>query len=318
MTYALNVAGIAPISYNRDDMMSQMLHGYQSAAMPKQMKQESLNRDYTNAIKAAEAQYAPEAEKLALALKQALLTHAKNAEARAQAAAQGQATGTGGNVLANASPRERRMLFNGLGVDGKAELYRRGSILGWSPEETQENFIKGVIPGQAAKEQGIDLGEGEGSYLATGANRKNINDAVSRGAELDYLEDQISGDFSTYGATFGGYSPAQIKDSFNGGDKATQEQLIRFMGARALQPELAAARYAIAGGSNAQEALKHAQDAALGNIKVPGFTITPEIREGVQRYINEKLRGGMKVKKKSHARLRNMKIPREKKDFLKL
>ena len=294
-----DVGHIAPLDLGGQGPFSDTLHMLKASHAEEARNLTNEQQRHINSIYGAKAQYAPEAEKLALALKQAQLTHAKNAEARAQAAAQGQATGTGGNVLANASPRERRMLFNGLGPDGKAELYRRGSILGWSPEETQANFISGVTPSQAAKEQGVDLGGEEGSYLATGANRKNINDAVSRGAELDYLEDQISGDFSTYGATFGGYSPAQIKDSFSRGDKATQEQLIRFMGARALQPELAAARSAIAGGSNAQEALKHAQEAALGNIKVPGFTITPEIREGVQKYINEKLRGGMKARRRA-------------------
>ena len=290
-----DVGHIAPLDLGGQGPFSDTLHMLKASHAEEARNLTNEQQRHLNSIYGAKAQYAPEAEKLALALKQAQLTHAKNA-------------------VANASRRERRMLFSGLGPDGKAELYRRGSILGWSPEETQANFISGVTPSQAAKEQGVDLkeqgvdlkeqgvdlgGEG-GSYLATGANRKNINDAVSRAAELDYLEDQTSGDFSTYGATFGGYSPAQIKDSlFSRGDKATQEKLIRFMGARALQPEIAEARNAISGGSAGYEAMNAAREGGLGIIEVPGFTITPEIREGVQKYINEKLKGGMKARKRA-------------------
>ncbi len=75
--------------------------------------------------------------------------------------------------------------------------------------------------------------------------------------------------------------------------------MIKFLGARALQPEIAGARSRVAGGSNGQEALHAAQEAALGNFKIPGFTITPEVREGVQHYINDKLKGGLKERKKA-------------------
>jgi hypothetical protein len=232
-------------------------------------------------IKQPKAKYAEEIEKALLQEKKA---HAKYWE-------EGGRGGTGSN-----SPKERRILLNALGPDGKAELYRLGNILGWNPQETQQNWIDGVDFKKAAEEKGLDLSQEEGNFLATGAVRTALKNAEGAGAELDYLEEQTTPDLSLYGSTILGYSPEQIADAIKGDD---DEKQIKFLGARALQPEIAGARSRVAQGSNAQEALKDAQNAALASFNIVGAFVSPKIREGVQKYINDKLKGGLKARKRA-------------------
>ena len=191
--------------------------------------------------------------------------------------------------------------WRNLPQDVRRSMIAQGAAYGLSPEEVSMHIGSGGTLNELKEEaaaKGVDVENAMPINVPTTANIKEIKSMESRAAELDYLTDATAKDFSVYGETFGGYSPAQIRDASKG-DKETRDKLIKFLGARALQPEIAAARSAIAGGSNAQEALKHVQEAALGNIKVPGWTITPEIRQGVQEYINDQLRRGFEVRKKS-------------------
>ena len=263
---------------------------------PEMINQEVEGKRYQNNILGAKAQHAPENERYGTMENKAKgenaqqMQAAKLAEmlARSEYYKQG---GTRGNESAT-SPKERRRLYNGLGSDGKAELNRLGSIIGWTPQQTQDNFIAGNTPEMEAENLNIDLSRHTGKTLATSKNRTDLNTRKVRAADLHSLQNAVSKDLSLYGATFKGYSPAQIIDALSGENPA---EMIRFLGANALQPEIAAARQAISMGSTAHEAIRDAKEAALANFKIPGFTITPEVREGVQRYINEKLTDALKA-----------------------
>ena len=298
-----------------------MLKGYGMSREPARLRQEEQDRILKNKLSGIELEHAPEyygerskgqrllneEREMSNALKrnngqeEADLELEKKwkdleyTEARTQAE-KAYATKQLLDSSSTGSPKERRILWNGMGRDAQADIFRIGNQFGWNPQRTQEEFIKGTNFEEEAKKKGIDLTEGGGSYLATGAARTGIINAKSSAAELDVLENLTAKDLSQYGATFGGYSPAQIKDSLLGKDK---DAMIRFLGARALQPEIAGARSRIAAGSNAQQALHDAQEAALANFKIPGFTITPEIRLGVQKYINKALKEAFKAREKS-------------------
>lgn len=275
----------------QENFFGNILQGYESGVQSKRAAEKAALEDKAMALaNATEEKYGADTAAAKLALLQAQAEHHR----KLAKGGSGGGSLSGSAVVPGGSPKERRILFNALGNDGKAEMYRIGGVLGWSPQKTQEEWIKGTDFENVAQEKGIDLGTSAGNYLATAANRTQLKTAESRGAELDYLEQETASDLSKYGPTFSGYSPAQIWEALQG---KNEQEMINFLGARALQPEIASARLSVAGGSNAHEAIKDAKEAALANIKIPGFTITPKIREGVQRYINDKLRGGLKARK---------------------
>jgi hypothetical protein len=255
-------------------------------------------------IKAAKAKYAPENEELGNLIKRA---EAKNAtplekaklafelaradREKAHAESYRQGGGSRGGLTAGTR------LWSSLPSNVKSQIMAQGQAYGFSPEQTAMHISGGGSLEdlkEQAKQNGVDVENAEPQYAPTTSNITGIKNAEAAGAELDYLENQTAKDLSQYGSTIRGYSPAQIIDHFKG----DTDKLARFLGARALQPEIAGARSRVAGGSNAQEALKEAQDAALGSFKVFGGLITPEIREKVQHYINQKLKGALKARKK--------------------
>jgi hypothetical protein len=289
-----NFANIEPMKLG--SRFSDILAGFKTSedSEDRRIKNEGLG--HQNTILGAEAQYAPDKFRFANAIQEAKARYAAEQEQadvqqKLAHAAYFKNGGASGNNDAT-SPKERRRLYNGLGSDGKAELNRLGSIVGWTPQQTQDNFIAGNTPEMEAENLNIDLSRHTGKTLATSKNRTDLNTRKVRAADLHSLQNAVSKDLSLYGATFKGYSPAQIIDALSGENPA---EMIRFLGANALQPEIAAARQAISMGSTAHEAIRDAKEAALANFKIPGFTITPEVREGVQKYINEKLTEALKA-----------------------
>lgn len=192
-------------------------------------------------------------------------------------------------------------IWRSLPQNTRNDILAQGSAWGISPEVVAAHIGSGGTMGelkQQAEANGVDTEHAEKIYAPTTRNISEIKGQESRAAELDFLEQETAKDFSVYGRTFHGYSPQQAIDAMKG-DEATKKKIIAFLGARALQPEINYARMAITGGSSAYEALRDAKEGALANINVPGWTITPEIREGVQTYINDRLRRGFQVRKKA-------------------
>ncbi len=310
----INLANLQPIKpyvspgSPYEDMFSKMLQGYEMSQKPGQMARKKEEEILANKLKGEEVKYAPDYFKGRAAgqVEGAEETRLKNAltkefgrEEKISEINYKKAQALEKSVLSGESAKERRIKFNALGPDAKADMYRRGGILNMSPEDVQQMFIEGRTFDQEAISRGINpniFKQEVGNVLPTSSVRSDITRAESAAAELETLEKETSKDLSRYGATFGGYSPGQIADAVTGKNK---KEMIDFLGARALQPEIAGIRSRIAQGSNAHEALKGAQEAALANFKIPGFTITPEIREGVQKYINERLKSAFKSRKKS-------------------
>ena len=293
----MNFLGTQPVDYTmgKGDLLSHFLRtgaeGYQNRMAPQKLDQEMEGKRYDNTIKGAEAQYAPDMNKFTTMLKQKQAeNYDRELESKIGLSRAHENYYNNGGSHENPemkTARERRMLFNGMGEAAKQELYRMGHALGWSPQQAQQKYLEGVDFSEEAQKLGIDLSNGK--HLPTNSNITNINDTQGRLHELDYLENATSDDLSLYGATFYGYSPEQIADALNGENK---DKVIRYLGAVAVQPEINLTRSAIAGGGNAVRAIEHMQEASLANLKAFGFTITPEIRKGVQEYINTVLKGG--------------------------
>jgi hypothetical protein len=286
----INFAAIDPINF-KDDMFSGLLKMREAQHAGERRGLENEGMRHKNTIEGAEAQYAPDKYKFANQIQEAKARYAaeqEQADVRQKLAHAAYFKNGGFHENPEMkTARERRMLFNGMGEAAKQELYRMGHALGWSPQQAQQKYLEGVDFSEEAQKLGIDLSNGK--HLPTNSNITNINDTQGRLHELDYLENATSNDLSLYGATFYGYSPEQIADALNGENK---DKVIRYLGAVAVQPEINLTRSAIAGGGNAVRAIEHMQEASLANLKAFGFTITPEIRKGVQEYINTVLKGG--------------------------
>jgi hypothetical protein len=198
--------------------------------------------------------------------------------------------------LENGGGRSSNNVWMRLPQDTRASMIAQGNAWDLSPEVVAAHIAQGGTMDELkeqAKKNGIDVDSAPKIYDPTGKNRSDINNLKGSSAELDYLENVTKKGISRYGATFRGYSPAQIKEAMSG---KNIDQQVEFYAARALQPEIAGVRSRIAGGSNSQEALREAQDAALGRFKIFESLLTPEIREKVQEKINEWLREGGKVR----------------------
>ncbi len=296
----LDVSNVAPIGdYGNNDIFSNMLKMRESQKAAEDRGLQNEGKRHQNTILGAEAQYAPDKFKFANAIQEAKARYAAEQEQadvqqKLAHAAYFKNGGASGDNDAT-SPKERRRQLNMMGPDQKAELFRLGKANGWNPQETVDHWLKGTDFRKYAEEKGIDLDKDTTKYYSTSKNRTDLNTAVAAGAELDSLDDLVAQDIAIYGETFNGYSPEQIKDALsNKGED--QEKLIKFLGARAVQPEITALRAKIANGSNAQEALKQAQEDALTKFKIPGFTVSKEVRLGVQKYINSALKKGLEAR----------------------
>jgi hypothetical protein len=203
-----------------------------------------------------------------------------------------------GKQKTNPEAKERRILWNALGNDAKAEEYRKGMILNWSPTETQANFLQGIHPEDAAREKGINLSEHEGSYLLTGAGRDRIKSAEGIEAEIASLTEDTAEDLGYFGPEIPGFgfSANEMFDSLTGKNK---EKRLRGLGARAVQAEINGARSRFAGASSAQEAIHGMQKDALAKVGIFAPGISGTDRVFVQRYINEKLEKAFKARKRA-------------------
>lgn len=285
------------------NLFKQVIEGYELAKKPGKLKREEQYENARNKVHIAEAEHAPayyknraEAEAFKNMLEKKFGEREREAglkekEAHAKYWEQG---GRSGGGAAN-SPKERRIQFNAMGPDGKAEMFRIGNAIGWTPQETIDNFISGKDFKEAAVEKGVDLETEQGAFLATGANRTRIKNMEGAAAELDVLEKKTGKSLAKYGGNkIFGYSPVQIMDTLQGKNKKEQ---VEFLVARALQPEIAGARSLLSGGSSAHAAIEEARHAALGNFKVFESLIPSEIYQDVQEGINRTLNEAFEARK---------------------
>lgn len=261
--------------------------------------------DFKNQILGAEAKYAPlnEAEKYAQAQSKTFIDDLEKQYKEREILANLQykhamalnqermASGIGlsksGSIEGN-SEKERRIRFNALGADGKAEILSHAAPLDLDPLSLQHKLIvEGKSLPEIYKEQNKVMGEISKSHLPTSSNRTQQKNQDAGAAELDSLEEFSSVAMAPYSRKFFGYSPVQIGEALSG---QNEEEQAMYLAGRALQPEIAAARSRIAGGSNAQQALQHAQESALGSSKVFESLVSPSVFLKTQEIIRKELK----------------------------
>ena len=197
--------------------------------------------------------------------------------------------------------KQQRMIFNAQGPDAKREYFRMASAAGMTTDEAEKFFMQGGDIREKLKSQGIDPNEVEANPLPTARDISRWNDQRTRTAEVEGVTENMRDDISMYGPTIAGYSPELIADMTKAaaGDKAAEKRAIKFLGANALQPEIAAGRIAGFGGNQGIELTRLAMEGAISNFKVPGGLVTSNIRKGITDYIGDKIKLGTEIRGKA-------------------
>ena len=197
--------------------------------------------------------------------------------------------------------KQQRMIFNAQGPDAKREYFRMASAAGMTTDEAEKFFMQGGDIREKLKSQGIDPNEVDANPLPTARDISRWNDQRTRTAEVEGITENMRDDISMYGPTIRGYSPELIADMTKAaaGDKAAEKRAIKFLGANALQPEIAAGRIAGFGGNQGIELTRLVMERAISNFKVPGGLVTSNIRKGITDYIGDKIKLGTEIKRES-------------------
>lgn len=289
------------------DMFGNMLKTQKMLQEPAGWKRKAEKEELANQIKRAEAEHAPEYYK-EQARTGGLSNFAKMLENQVsqkygmdQAAANLESTKAQTerykNPMGYGGITQGQRMLNSLPAGSKENLYAQARGWGYTDDQTAIALASGKTLEdlkESARMSGIDVDNAEPVYAPTTANITQQKNMEGAGAELDVLEQETIVPIAKYGRTFLGYSPQQMLDALTG---ENTEDRIKFLAARALQPEIAGARTRIAGGSNAHEALRDMQEKSLGNIEVFRPLVSPEEYEGMQKELNRILKIALKARK---------------------
>jgi hypothetical protein len=177
----------------------------------------------------------------------------------------------------------------------KENLIARGNDLGIRPDELVQGMASGKTFDQIANEHGFGTEEAHNAaakYLPTSQNVTRENTRQKNLAELNVLEKHVSDAMAPYISTYFDYSPKQVADAFGG---KNQDDLAKYLAARALQPELASLRIKAMEGNIGQGAIEEIVHSALGKSKILQSQVTPQVYRKMNHYINDWIGEGSKA-----------------------
>ncbi len=188
--------------------------------------------------------------------------------------------------------------FDRMPVDAKKLLLGQAAAMGITPDKSTKLLRSGKTIEDIAKMQGFDP---ENMPEPSSFNSaKDLSTIKARNAALN--EHKVIGDFVTkslapYSRTFEDYSPKQIIDSIT---HSNPKQLIDFLAARALQPELNSLRIITAGGKPTVHALTQMQEKSMNNIHAFQSFVDPKDWEAAQHRVGEILEKGLNAANKAY------------------
>jgi hypothetical protein len=142
-----------------------------------------------------------------------------------------------------------------------------------------------------AQAQGFDPNNlPEAIYAPTNTDITRAHFRQQAVAELNTIEPIVAAGLAPYSRRFDGYSPLQIADALSG---ENPERQIEFLMAKGVQPEIAGLRVKSMGGQVGIEAIREAQDAAVGRIKIYQAGVSPEIFRKAQERIRQVINMGV-------------------------
>jgi hypothetical protein len=191
-------------------------------------------------------------------------------------------------------------IWNHLPLDIRRDLVAEARGFGISPEQISEHINNGGTMEELreeARKNGVDVDNSEKIYAATQSDVSKLHTRQSKAKELEVISEKVEKDTSKIGATFSGYSPELISNMMKAkaGNKEAEQEAIDVIGGYAMSPEITSVRISTMQGPQGIELMNEAQRKALLHLKVPESLLTPSIRAGVHKYMNDLIQKGVEA-----------------------
>ena len=188
--------------------------------------------------------------------------------------------------------------WNQLPAETKNGIIAQGLGMGVDPIKMQQYVGKGLTIDDIAKQEGLDPNNLPSPlYFPTTATKTYNQKTQQIGAELDYMSSKTTPIISQYADTFAGYSPERLKDMMSN-DPEAQKRYGRYVGALAIQNELASGRINLAGGKSGVELNNEIRNKSLAGIDQHSPIKMSKIAyQEAQKTIDEILQGGAKIRR---------------------
>lgn len=158
---------------------------------------------------------------------------------------------------------------------------------GIDPTEALHALAGGKTIPQMLEERGFDpKNPPPPDFLPTRGNIQTLKTRQAALEEVKSLGDFIAKGLGPYSRTINGMSIPQMKDALSGKNK---DQQINFLAARALAPEMSNLRLLLAQGRTGITAVHEMEDKSLMDMKAIQALVSPDVFEGAQKLINNKL-----------------------------
>lgn len=272
--------------------------------LAREQRLEAMNEKYQEPLlqaKLQEAQlraqdYSPQTRAMKEALLQAQI-------AKEQAHAKYFERGGSGSFM---TPDAR--VWQSLPADAKREMMAWAKGLGFPETESAALFSQGKTLEdlkQMAKAKGTDVEGAQPIHAPTAANIKDIKNIEGAEAEIEIFGDYVRDNMKKYsGNLMMGHSPKLILDSLKG---KKDEEIGKFIAARAIANEQSIVQTRLAGGSSAYQALKGVKESALNDVKVFRPLISSKAWETAQDEINRVISEGAVARKNAMSNIKNKK-----------
>lgn len=173
-----------------------------------------------------------------------------------------------------------------LNPDRREQDLAVAQAMGYQPEEAANLFAKGNTLQDLANAKGLDLKkiDPSGSYAATSKTRSFTQAQQMAIDSLSALSKHVVPALANYAQQIDGISPLLLKQELSGQNPDDQA---RYIAARALQPEIAAARIRAAGGNVSEKLLADVQRKTVGRLGNFQSLVSPEVFAAAQKYIDQ-------------------------------
>lgn len=184
-----------------------------------------------------------------------------------------------------------------LPAETRNNIIAQGLGMGVDPIKMKEYVTQGLSIPQIAEKEGLDPKNIPSPiYYPTTTTKSRVQQAQQVGAELDYLSSATTPILSKYADTFFGKSPKLIGDMLST-DPEKQKDFGRYLGAMAVQAELANGRVLLAGGRSGIEIVRDLREKSLkGMQNISPIKMSKEAFEEAQKTIDTILQKGAKIR----------------------
>lgn len=208
------------------------------------------------------------------------------------------ATNSQKNARANLDvSRNRNYDWAQLPVETRNNLVAQGIGMGIDPLKFKDYVNQGLSLKQIAEKEGLDPDNLPSPvYFPTSTTKTRVQQQQQVGNELNYLSSVISQAIKPFASTFFGKSPKAISYMLSS-DPKKQKEFGEYIGALALQTELAGNRIVLSGAKSGIEMVRDLKNKSLAGIdQISPIKMTPTAYDAAQKYMDKILQKGSKIR----------------------